>query len=83
MDRGSSGGQRARSMDRGLAVQTRRAEGGDRVGNRSVSSGPGQLEGGSFAAGAVRAARAAQCRASSSRGSSSMGGSAAAGGGGD
>src|SRR5882672_3990158 len=65
MDRG--GRQQAGSMDRG--------GGGDRVGNRSVSSGSSASSRGGGLSGASSRTSGSSARASSSRGSSSMGGS--------
>src|SRR6266404_4499795 len=71
MDRG--GRQQAGSMDRG--------GGGDRVGNRSVSSGSSASSRGGGLSGASSRTSGSSARASSSRGSSSMGGSRGGGGG--
>ena len=65
-DRG--GRQQAGSMDRG-------GGGGDRVGNRSVSSGSNASSRGGGLGGASSRTSGSSARASSSRGSSSMGGS--------
>src|SRR5882672_1078771 len=70
MDRG--GRQQAGSMDRG--------GGGDRVGNRSVSSGSSASSRGGGLSGASSRTSGSSARASSSRGSSSMGGSRGGGG---
>src|SRR5467141_3983658 len=70
MDRG--GTQQAGSMDRG--------GGGDRVGNRSVSSGSSASSRGGGLSGASSRTSGSSARASSSRGSSSMGGSRGGGG---
>jgi len=70
-DRG--GRQQAGSMDRG-------GGGGDRVGNRSVSSGSNASSRGGGLGGASSRTSGSSARASSSRGSSSMGGSRGGGG---
>jgi hypothetical protein len=79
MDRGGSGGrQQAGSMDRGAGGADRGGGGGgDRVGNRSVSSGSGSSSSGGGFSGGGSSGRSSgsSARASSSRGSSSMGGS--------
>jgi Protein of unknown function (DUF3300) len=81
MDRGNRGGggtPSAGTMDRGGgANRGAAAAGGDRVGNRSVSSSPRSSGSGAFGGGSGSSARA-----SSSRGSSSFGGGGRSSGGG-
>jgi len=77
MDRSGGSGSRpqASSMDRGGSG------GGDRVGNRSVSSGGGSSRSSSSFGGASSGMSGSSTRASSSRGSSSYGGGGSRGGG--
>ncbi len=78
-DRSAGGGNRGSGASAGNMSSNRGGSGGgDRVGNRSVSSGGG---GGSRSSSAFGGGSGSSARSSSSRGSSSMGGSRGGGGG--